>query len=154
MLKPAASEFLGTLLLLATVVGYGIMGESLSGGNVAIALLANALATGAMLYVLINIFGPLSGAHFNPAVTFAMVFTGRMPKTNIAPYLVAQLAGGVLGVILAHAMFDLDIVQTSEKIRWGTGQWVAEATATFGLLLTIFGLLRRKSDLIPQAVAL
>jgi glycerol uptake facilitator-like aquaporin len=152
--KTVLTEFLGTLLLLATVVGSGIMGESLSGGNVAIALLANALATGAMLFVLINIFGPLSGAHFNPAVTFAMVATKRMSAANIVPYVVAQLAGGVLGVILAHAMFDLALVQTSEKIRWGTGQWVAEAVATFGLLLTIFGLLKRKSDIIPQAVAL
>ena len=154
MLKSAASEFLGTLLLLATVVGSGIMGESLSGGNIAIALLANALATGAMLFVLINVFGPLSGAHFNPAVTVAMVLTRRMPAANIAPYVIAQLAGGIIGVILAHAMFDMALVQTSEKIRWGTGQWVAEAVATFGLLLTIFGLLKRKSDLIPQAVAL
>jgi glycerol uptake facilitator-like aquaporin len=154
MLKPAASEFLGTLLLLATVVGSGIMGESLSGGNIAIALLANALATGAMLFVLINIFGPVSGAHFNPAVTLAMVVTGRMPSANILPYVIAQMAGGFAGVILAHAMFDLDLLQTSEKIRWGSGQWIAEAVATFGLLLTILGLLRRKSDLIPQAVAL
>lgn len=152
--KTVLTEFLGTLLLLATVVGSGIMGESLSGGNVAIALLANALATGAMLFVLINIFGPLSGAHFNPAVTFAMVATKRMSAANLVPYAVAQLAGGVLGVILAHAMFDLALVQTSEKIRWGMGQWVAEAVATFGLLLTIFGLLKRKSDIIPQAVAL
>jgi glycerol uptake facilitator-like aquaporin len=154
MLKKVTSEFLGSLLLLATVVGSGIMGESLSGGNVAIALLANALATGAMLFVLINIFGPLSGAHFNPAVTVSMVVTKRMPLANLAPYITAQVAGGILGVMLAHAMFDLALLQTSEKIRWGTGQWVAEATATFGLLITIFGLLRRKSDLIPQAVAL
>ncbi len=154
MLKQATSEFLGTLLLLATVVGSGIMGETLSGGNVAIALLANALATGAMLFVLINIFGPISGAHFNPVVTFAMVATGRLPKASVAPYLFAQVAGAVLGVILAHAMFDQSLLQISQKLRWGTGQWIAEATATFGLLLTIFGLLRHKADLIPQAVAL
>jgi glycerol uptake facilitator-like aquaporin len=154
MPKSAASEFLGTMLLLTTVVGSGIMGESLSGGNAAIALLANALATGAMLFVLINIFGPLSGAHFNPVVTFAMAATGRLPKSNIAPYVAAQIAGAITGVILAHAMFDLSLVQASQKIRWGSGQWVAEATATFGLLLTIFGLLRHKAELIPQAVSL
>ena len=154
MLKQATSEFLGTLLLLATVVGSGIMGETLSGGNVALALLANALATGAMLFVLINIFGPISGAHFNPLVTMAMVATGRLPKTSIAPYMLAQIAGAILGVVLAHAMFELPLLQVSTKLRWGTGQWIAEATAIFGLLITIFGLLRHKAELIPQAVAL
>jgi glycerol uptake facilitator-like aquaporin len=154
MNKSAASEFLGTLLLLTTVVGSGIMAETLSGGNIAIALLANALSTGAMLFVLINIFGPLSGAHFNPVVTSAMVATGRTSRQNLVPFIMAQIAGAVLGVILAHAMFDLSLFQVSTKIRWGTGQWIAEATATFGLLLTIFGLLRAKSELIPQAVAL
>jgi glycerol uptake facilitator-like aquaporin len=154
MLKQVSSEFLGTLLLLATVVGSGIMGEALAGGNTAIALLANALATGAILFVLINIFGSISGAHFNPLVTLAMVASGRLPKTSIAPYVFAQLAGAILGVMLAHAMFDQNLLQISHKLRWGTGQWVAEATATFGLLLTIFGLLRQKPDIIPQAVAL
>jgi glycerol uptake facilitator-like aquaporin len=154
MLKSVASEFLGTLLLLATVVGSAIMGESLSGGNVAIVLLANALATGAMLFVLINVFGPISGAHFNPVVTAAMAATGRLPLSNVTPYFAAQIAGGVAGVVLAHAMFDLSLLQVSTKIRWGTGQWIAEATATFGLLLTIFGLLRNKAEIIPQAVAL
>ncbi len=154
MFKQALSECLGTLLLLATIVGSGIMGESLAGGNTAIALLANALATGAMLFVLINIFGPISGAHLNPVVTLAMAATGRLPRTHIAAYLFAQIAGAILGVVLAHAMFDQSLLQVSHKVRWGTGQWVAEATATFGLLLTIFGLLRHKADLIPQAVAL
>lgn len=154
MFKQALSECLGTLLLLATIVGSGIMGESLAGGNTAIALLANALATGAMLFVLINIFGPISGAHFNPVVTLSMAATGRLPRTHIAAYLFAQIAGAILGVVLAHAMFDQSLLQVSHKVRWGTGQWVAEATATFGLLLTIFGLLRHKADLIPQAVAL
>ena len=154
MKKQLASEFLGTTLLLATVVGSGIMGESLSGGNTAIALLANAFATGTMLFVLINIFGALSGAHFNPAVTLAMAATGRLPKASIAPYIVAQTIGAIAGVILAHAMFDQSLLQVSTKLRWGTGQWIAEATATFGLLLTIFALLRHKSELIPQAVAL
>jgi glycerol uptake facilitator-like aquaporin len=154
MLKSVASECLGTLLLLTTVVGSGIMAETLSGGNIAVALLANALATGAMLFVLINIFGPISGAHFNPVVTSAMVATGRKSREYLVPFIMAQIAGAVLGTILAHAMFDLSLFQVSTKIRWGTGQWIAEALATFGLLLTIFGLLRSKSDLIPQAVAL
>jgi glycerol uptake facilitator-like aquaporin len=154
MLNRITSEFLGTLLLLATVVGSGIMGETLSGGNMAIALLANALATGAMLFVLINIFGPISGAHFNPVVTLAMAATGRLPKSSIAPFIFAQFAGAALGIILAHAMFDQELLQISNKLRWGIGQWIAEATATFGLLLTIFGLLRHKAELIPQTVAL
>ena len=154
MTKRLASEFIGTLLLLATIVGSGIMGESLAGGNIAIALLANALATGAMLFVLINIFGPVSGAHFNPVVTVAMVATGRLPKSSITPYLFMQIAGGILGVILAHAMFDQPLLQISHKIRWGMGQWISEGTATFGLLLTIFALLRHKPEAVPQAVAL
>jgi glycerol uptake facilitator-like aquaporin len=154
LMRATLSEFIGTLFLLATVVGSGIMAETLSGGNVAIALLANAIATGAMLFVLISIFGPLSGAHFNPVVTFAMAYSGRLPKSNIAPFIGAQIAGAIAGVLLAHAMFDLPLLQVSEKIRWGIGQWVAEATATFGLLLTIFGLLRWHPKRIPQGVAL
>ncbi len=154
MQKQALSEFLGSLMLLATVVGSGIMGESLSNGNTAIALLANAIATGAMLFVLINVFGPVSGAHFNPVVTIAMAITRRLPKSSIAPYVLAQISGAIVGVILAHAMFDQTLFQVSTKLRWGNGQWIAEAVATFGLLLTIFGLLRHKSDLVPQAVAL
>ncbi len=154
MVRSVSSEFLGTLLLLATVVGSGIMGESLSGGNVAIALLANAMATGAMLFVLINVFGPVSGAHFNPAVTLAMAANGRLPARQVVPYVLAQAAGAIAGVILAHAMFDQPLMQISAKLRWGTGQWVAEATATFGLLLTILAVLRHKPEAIPQAVAL
>lgn len=154
MNKQLLSEFLGSLLLLATVVGSGILGETLSGGNVAIALLANALATGAMLYVLISVFAPLSGAHFNPVVTLAMAAAGRLPKASIAPFVLVQIAGALAGVFLAHAMFDLPLLQVSEKVRWGLGQWVAEATATFGLLLTVFGMLRARPDSIPQAVAL
>jgi glycerol uptake facilitator-like aquaporin len=152
--RQLASEFLGTLLLLATVVGSGIMGESLASGNTAVALLANALATGAALYVLISVFGPLSGAHFNPVVTLAMAWTDKLPKTHVAPFITAQVLGAVLGVWLAHTMFDLTVLQVSQKLRWGVGQWVAEATATFGLLITIFGLLRDQSRRIPQAVAL
>jgi glycerol uptake facilitator-like aquaporin len=154
MTRQLASECLGTLLLLATVVGSGIMGESLAAGNTAIALLANALATGAMLFVLINIFGPVSGAHFNPVVTIAMVASGRLSNAKAAPYIIAQIAGAIAGVVLAHAMFDQSLVQVSTKLRWSTGQWIAECTATFGLLITIFALLRHKPEVIPQAVAL
>jgi glycerol uptake facilitator-like aquaporin len=154
MTKQIISEFLGTLLLLVTVVGSGIMGEKLAGGNAAIALLANALATGAILFVLINIFGPISGAHFNPVGTLAMASTNRLPKALVVPYIAAQVAGAVIGVILAHAMFDQTLFQVSAKLRWGIGQWIAEATATFGLLLTIFALLRHRAEAMPQAVAL
>jgi glycerol uptake facilitator-like aquaporin len=154
MSRQLASEFVGTLFLLATVVGSGIMGDALSGGNIAIALLANALATGAMLFVLISIFGPISGAHFNPVVTIAMAANNRLSNSSIAPYILAQFAGAIAGVILAHAMFDESLLQVSTKLRWGTGQWIAEATATFGLLLTICALLRHKSESIPQAAAL
>jgi glycerol uptake facilitator-like aquaporin len=154
MLRTIIAECLGTAVLLATVVGSGMMGESLSGGNTALALLANALATGAILFVLINIFAPLSGAHFNPVVTVAMWWTKRLATSSVAPYMLAQIFGAMLGVVLAHAMFDQSLVQVSVKMRWGVGQWVAEGVATFGLLLTIFGLLRHKPDVIPQAVAL
>ena len=123
MTKTIVSEFLGTLLLLATVVGSGIMGETLSGGNVAIALLANALATGAMLFVLINIFGPVSGAHFNPVVTVAMFVTRRISSGSAGLYILAQVAGAMFGVLLAHLMFDQSLLQVSTKIRWGQGQW-------------------------------
>lgn len=130
-------EALGTCLLLAVVIGSGIMAERLAGGNVAIALLANTLATVGGLYVLIEVFGPVSGAHFNPAVTLVMAARGALPRGLFAPYVVAQLAGAMLGAWLAHAMFDLAILQTSAKLRAGTGQWIAEAVATAGLLLVI-----------------
>jgi glycerol uptake facilitator-like aquaporin len=132
-----AAEALGTALLLAVVIGSGIMAERLCGGNVAIALLANTLATVGGLYVLIEVFGPISGAHFNPAVSFVMASRGELEWPLIAPYVVAQLLGAVLGAWLAHAMFDLSIVQFSTKVRSGTGQWIAEGVATFGLLLVI-----------------
>ena len=132
-----AGEALGTALLLAVVIGSGVMAERLSGGNTAIALLANTLATVGGLYVLIEVFGPVSGAHFNPAVSAVMVHRGELPKTFLLPYIGAQLAGAVLGAFLAHAMFDLPILQLSAKLRTGTGQWIAEAVATAGLLLVI-----------------
>ena len=131
------AEALGTLLLLAIVIGSGIMAERLSGGNMAIALLANTLATVGGLYVLIEVFGPVSGAHFNPAVSTVMAFRGALPLALLAPYVVAQLFGAMLGAWLAHAMFDLSIFQFSNKLRSGTGQWIAEAVATAGLLLVI-----------------
>ena len=131
------AEALGTALLLAVVIGSGIMAEGLSGGNVAIALLANTLATVGGLYVLIEVCGPISGAHFNPAVSAVMALRGDLPKASLAPYLAAQLVGAMLGAWLAHAMFDLTILQWSTKVRTGTGQWIAEAVATAGLLLVI-----------------
>ncbi|MBN8750952.1 Aquaporin Z [Xylophilus ampelinus] len=130
-------EALGTALLLAVVIGSGIMGERLAGGNVAIALLANTLATIGGLYVLIEVFQPISGAHFNPAVSLAMAVRGELALALLVPYVVAQLAGAALGAWLAHAMFDLPVFQLSTKARVGQGQWIAEAVATFGLLLVI-----------------
>jgi glycerol uptake facilitator-like aquaporin len=153
-IRHAIAEFLGSGLLLATVIGSGIMGEQLAGGNTAIALLGNTIATGAMLYVLITVFGPISGAHINPAVSLAMCMTGRMAWSRLLPYMLCQIAGAVVGVWLAHAMFDLAILEISAKQRWGTGQWIAEATATFGLLLTIFGGLRFNASAIPTLVGL
>jgi glycerol uptake facilitator-like aquaporin len=131
------AEALGTLLLLAVVVGSGIMAERLSGGNVALALLANTLATVGGLYVLIEVFSPVSGAHFNPAVSAVMAWRGELPKPALVPYVIAQLAGAMLGAWLAHAMFDMPILQFSSKLRGGAGQWIAEAVATAGLLLII-----------------
>ena len=131
------AEALGTALLLAVVIGSGIMGERLAGGNAAIALLANALATVGGLYVLIEVFGPVSGAHFNPAVSLALALRGALPRPLLAPYVAVQLAGAMLGAWLAHAMFDLSILQFSAKSRTGLGQWIAEGVATFGLLLVI-----------------
>jgi len=130
-------ELLGTALLLAVVIGSGLMAERLSGGNVAVALLANTLATVGGLYVLIEVFGPVSGAHFNPAVSLAMALRGELPWTRLAGYVPAQLLGAALGAVLAHAMFDLPLLQVSAKLRTGTGQWIAEAVATAGLLLVI-----------------
>jgi glycerol uptake facilitator-like aquaporin len=128
------AEFLGTALLLAIVIGSGIMGERLAGGNVAVALVVNTLSTVGGLYVLIEVFGPVSGAHFNPAVSAVMAYRGLLPQKLLPLYVVAQLAGAVLG---AHAMFDVSIVQVSSKVRSGAGQWIAEIVATAGLLLVI-----------------
>ena len=131
------AEGLGTALLLAVVIGSGVMGERLAGGNIAIALLANTLATVGGLYVLIEVFGPISGAHFNPAVSAVMAYRRELPASSLLPYMAAQLVGAMLGAWLAHAMFDMTIVQFSTRLRTGTGQWIAEAVATAGLLLVI-----------------
>jgi len=131
------AEVLGTALLLAVVIGSGIMAERLAGGNVAIALLANTLATVGGLYVLIEVLGPVSGAHFNPAVSLVMSLRGTLPRSLLAPYVMAQLAGAVLGAWLTHLMFDVAVLQLSTKVRSGAGQWIAEVVATAGLLLVI-----------------
>jgi len=135
--RKLGAEALGTALLLAVVIGSGIMAERLAGGNVAVALLANTLATVGGLYVLIEVFGPISGAHFNPAVSAVMAWRGELPKSSLLPYVAAQLLGAMLGAWLAHAMFDLAVLQFSTKTRSGMGQWIAEAVATAGLLLVI-----------------
>lgn len=132
------AELLGTAALLCAVIGSGIMAENLAGGNVAVALLANTLATVFALYVLIETLGPVSGAHFNPAVTLVMAMRRALPPGLACAYVVAQLIGAALGAWIAHAMFGLDIVQWSQKVRTGPGQWLAEAVATAGLLFVIF----------------
>ncbi|HEY9023244.1 MAG TPA: MIP/aquaporin family protein [Burkholderiaceae bacterium] len=131
------AECLGTALLLAVVIGSGVMGQRLAGGNVAVALLANTLATVAGLYVLVELFGPVSGAHFNPAVSLVLAARGLLPRTELAPHVAAQLLGAALGTWLAHAMFGLDVLQWSTHVRTGAGQWLAESVATFGLVLVV-----------------
>ncbi len=148
------AEFLGTALLLATVVGSGIMAERLAGGNVAIALLGNTIPTGAILVVLITMFGPISGAHFNPAVTLAMVLNGDLKRSECTPYVLVQIAGGIFGVWSAHMMFTEPLFQLSQKLRFGAGQWFAEFVATFGLVLVIFLVVKFKRDAIAMAVGL
>jgi len=148
------AEALGTAFLLATVIGSGIMAERLSGGNRALALLCNTLPTGAVLTVLILIFGPVSGAHFNPAVSAAFAARGQLPWQMTLAYLAAQLLGAVFGVWIAHAMFELPIWQFSTHVRTGPGQWLAEAVATFGLVLTIFGCGARAPGAVAYAVGL
>jgi glycerol uptake facilitator-like aquaporin len=148
------AEWLGTAFLLAAVVGSGIMAQKLAGGNVALALLCNTIPTGAILVVLILIFGPLSGAHFNPAVTLAFAFRGELPLAIAGLYILAQVAGGIAGVWAAHLMFELPVLQSSLTVRTGAGQWFAEGVATFGLLLTIFGCVARAPSAVPYAVGL
>jgi glycerol uptake facilitator-like aquaporin len=148
------SEWLGTAFLLATVVGSGIMAQKLAGGNVALALLGNTIPTGCILVVLILIFGPLSGAHFNPAVTLAFASRGELPWSNAGAYIAAQILGAIAGVWAAHLMFELPLWQFSTTARTGAAQWFAESIATFGLLLTIFGCAARTPAAVPYAVGL
>lgn len=154
MRRALLAEALGSFFLFAAVVGSGIMAESLAGGNVAVALLANSLATGAILFGLIAIFGPVSGAHFNPGVSLVMALRHELPWRALAPYVAAQLVGGILGVWAAHLMFDLPIMQFSVRARSGIGQWAGEFIATFGLILTILGTLRHRPDWVAPSVAL
>lgn len=148
------AEALGTAFLLAAVVGSGIMAAKLSGGNAALALLCNTLPTGAILTVLILALGPVSGAHFNPAVTLAFLCRGELDWRTAALYGAGQILGGIIGVLAAHAMFDLPLWQVSHTVRSGGGQWFAEFVATFGLVLVIFCCLRAARDAIPYAVGL
>jgi glycerol uptake facilitator-like aquaporin len=149
----AFSEWLGTAFLLAAVVGSGIMAQKLAGDD-ALALQCNTLPTGAILAVLILVFGPLSGAHFNPAVSLGFALRGELPRSTAAIYVVAQVFGGLAGVWAAHLMFELPVWQFSITQRTGPGQWLAEAVATFGLLLTIFGCVARRPESVPYAVGL
>ena len=154
MRRRLAAEAVGTAFLLAAVVGSGIMALKLSGGNAALALLCNTIPTGAILAVLILTFGPVSGAHFNPAVTLAFAWRGELPWNGAALYVAAQAAGGIVGVWAAHLMFELPLWQLSATVRTGPGQWLAEAVATLGLGLTIFGCLARNAIAVPYAVGL
>jgi glycerol uptake facilitator-like aquaporin len=152
--RRGVAELLGTAFLLAGVVGSGIMAAKLAGGNGALALLCNTLPTGAILTVLILTFGPVSGAHFNPAVSIALALRRELPPGVAAMYIGAQVLGGIVGVLAAHAMFELPLWQVSANVRTGPGQWFAEGVATFGLLLTIFGCGVRTPAAIPYAVGL
>lgn len=149
-----SAEALASFFLFSTVIGSGVMAEALAGGNVALALLGNTLATGAMLFVLIVVFGPVSGAHMNPAVSLVMAVRGELAWKDCALYLAVQLAGGLLGAFAAHLMFELPILQYSLKARSGIGQWTGEALATFGLILTILGTLRHQPRWVAATVGL
>ncbi|MEM8919142.1 MAG: MIP/aquaporin family protein [Pseudomonadota bacterium] len=148
------AEALGSFFLFVTVVGSGIMAETLAGGNVAVALLGNTLATGAILFVLIAILAPISGAHFNPAVTLVMFLRKELPVLAACLFLLVQLAGGLIGVWAAHFMFEMPVFQLSEKIRTGNGQWLGELIATFGLIFTILGTVRFRPEWVAPAVGL
>lgn len=148
------AEAIGTGLLVATVVGSGIMAEALAGGNVAIALLANTIATGAILFVLITMLGPVSGAHLNPIVSCVFALRREIGSTLVVGFVAAQVCGGIGGTLLAHAMFDQDLLQWSAHARTGPGQWLSEAVATFALILTIIGTLRSRPEAVPVAVSL
>lgn len=151
--RRTVAEALGTAFLLAGVVGSGVMADRLAGGNVAVALLANTVATVSTLAALITIFGPVSGAQFNPAVTCWAALTGRLPWRDVPGYVLAQVAGGIAGVVLAHAMFDLPLLGASTHVRAGASQLISEATATAGLLLVIAGTVRHRPTAVPAVVA-
>ena len=153
-LKLFVAEAVATGLLLAAIVGSGIMAENLAGGNDAVALLGNTLGTVATLIVLILVFGPISGAHLNPAISLVFLLRREIPAATFMGYVVAQTCGAVVGVFLAHAMFDLPILQASTHGRASAGQWLSEAVATFGLAITVFSLLREKPSAVPYAVGL
>lgn len=148
------AEALGSAMLFATVIGSGIMAERLAGGNVAVALLGNTLATAAMLFALIAMLGPVSGAQFNPAVTLVFALRRALSWRDAGLYLLAQLAGGWLGAVVAHGMFNLPLLEMGTKVRTGTGQWLGEAVATFALVLTILGTLRHRPQWVPATVAM
>jgi glycerol uptake facilitator-like aquaporin len=149
-----AAEGLGTLILVMAVVGSGIMAENLAGGNQAVALLCNTIATGAVLFVIITIFAPVSGAHFNPAVSMVATLRGELDWRTALAYVVVQIIGGCVGAVLAHLMFGLDLLQLGSKARSGIGQWAGEFIATFGLIGTILGCVRFKPEAVATAVAL
>jgi glycerol uptake facilitator-like aquaporin len=149
-----AAEGIGSFFLFATVIGSGIMAESLAGGNVAVALLGNTLATAAMLFVLITMLGPISGAHFNPAVSMVMAMRQSISWRDMVAYALVQIGCGILGAWAAHLMFDLPIIQVSTHARTGIGQWTGELIATFGLVVTIIGTERHRPQWIPASVAL
>ena len=148
------AEALGTMLLVCTVVGSGIMAADLAAGNDAVALLGNTIATGAILYVLISILGPVSGAHFNPAVSLVFFTRGELTAGLLGLYILVQCVGGVAGTALAHAMFDMDLLVMGSRQRTGGPQWLAEAVATFGLVMTILGGIRHRPDSVPALVGL
>ncbi|MEO0797836.1 MAG: MIP/aquaporin family protein [Pseudomonadota bacterium] len=148
------SEFIGTAFLLSAIVGSGIMAETLSPNNVGVALLAHAIAIGAMLYVLITMLGPISGAHFNPAVTFAFWLRGEHETASVLPYVAVQVAGAIVGVVITRIMYDLAPVDFAEKARTGPGQWLGELVATFGLMLVILLTIRARVEAVPTSVAL
>jgi glycerol uptake facilitator-like aquaporin len=149
-----AAEALGSFFLFATVVGSGIMAERLAGGNIAVALLGNTMATGAMLFVLIAMLGPISGAHFNPAVSLVMWLRKEITGQSLLAFILIQMAAGLIGVWAAHLMFDLPILQYSDKSRTGIGQWAGEFIATFGLIITILVTARHRPEAISASVAL
>ncbi len=154
LMRRLLAEGIGSAMLFATVIGSGIMAERLAGGNVAIALLGNTLATGAILFVLITMLGPISGVHLNPAVSLVAAARRDLSWRDAAAYVVAQLCFGIVGVWIAHLMFDVPIIQFSTQARNGVGQWTGEAVATFGLILTIIGTVRHRPGWVPASVAL